>query len=155
MPIGAINWNNATKTLCLRGAGPKRGSSPYFSFRKVANDIFVDDSPTVNESTRPWTVTHVNEINIGKLTGNPAAKKAKLIQWAQQYLFDTIVLLTDLAVDDADRIADPDNSQMFWCDEDGTKNASGLYVNSRSVILVDFDETALASDELVATLRTA
>lgn len=153
MPIGAINWNSATKTLCLRGAGPIRGSSSYFAFRKVANDIFVDDSPTVDESTRPWTVTLTNEINIGKLTGNPAAKKAQLIQWFNQYVFQTIIPLADLPADDPDKTIDPDSPTQFWGDENGIKQAPFDHYVSQANVLVDFDDTALASEELVATIR--
>lgn len=155
MPIGAINWNNATKTLCLRGAGPLRGSSQYFSFRKQANDIFVDDSPIVDESTRPWGVTHVNEIDIGKLTGNTAAKHAQLIAWGQRYLFDVISLISDLGEDDPDKTIDPDRTTAFWGDEDGTKNPGGLWYVRRSVILVDFDIADLGNDILTASLRRA
>ena len=157
MPIGAINVNTGTNTLALRGAGPKRGTSGYFSFRIQGTKVWVDDSPIVDESTRPWGITEVNEVNVGSLTGNltDEEKKALMVHWFQQHVFDTIILISSLPADDPDKTVDPDNSKMFWCDEDGVKNPSGLFMNSRANILVDFDDTALLSGEFNATIRKA
>ena len=92
-----------------------------------------------------------------KLTGNlsDVEKKAAVIGWVQQFVFDTITLLTDFPADDPARLTDPDKGTFFWSDEDGTKNPSGLFITGREIILVDFDETALATDELSATIRKA
>ena len=156
MPIGAINWNNSTKTLCLRGAGPLRGTTQYASFRKQSNNIFYDDSPICDESTRPWGVTHQNEIDIGKLTGNPAAKKAQLEAWGQQYIFDVIIPLSTLASDDPDKTVDPNAfERQFWGDEDGIQQAPFDHLIQRGTILVGFDETALGNDELLISIRVA
>lgn len=155
MPIGAINVSLQDQLLCLRGCGPDRGATPYFSFRRQGVKVWVDDSPVVDESTDPWGVTKVNEIQVGSLTGNLSEQEKHdlMVGWGQRYLFDTIKLIAGLEVDDADRIADPDNDFMFWCDEDGTKNPSGLWVNSRAIILVDFNINDLANGILNATIR--
>ena len=98
-------------------------------------------------------MTLVNEILIGKLTGNPAAKKAKLIQWFNQYVFQNIIPLADLGVDDPDKTIDPDSPTQFWGDENGIKQAPFDHYVSQAVECTDFDETSLAAEELSATIR--
>ncbi len=131
MPIRAINWDNATKTLTFNIGGQ------LHTVQKVSNDIFIDG------------------VNVGKLTGNTAAKKAKLIAWVQQHALDTITLLTDFPADDPARLSDPDTTTFFRSDADGTKNPAGLFITGREIILVNFDETSLATDNLSATIRKA
>lgn len=160
MPIGAINWNNTTKSLVLRGAGPLRGSSQYFSCRLDGSDIYIDDSPVVDDkrdetdsTKKTWDTTAVNEIKVVTVKGTRDAKRATAVAAFQRYVFDTIVFLADLALDDADHIADPDSNNMFWCDEDGVKNPSGLWVNSRANILVDFVADDFDNGILTASIR--
>lgn len=155
MPIGAINFNPSTQTLCLRGTGPLRGSSPYFSFRRQGVKVFVDDSPIVDESTRPWGVTAVNEIQVGSLTGNLSdqEKHDLMVSWGQRYLFDVISPLADLGEDDPDKTIDPDRPTAFWGDEDGTKNPSGLFYVRRANSLVDFDFADLLNGIMTATIE--
>lgn len=155
MPIGAINFNLDDQQLCLRGTGPLRGSSQYFCFRRQGTKVFVDDSPIVDESTRPWTVIEVNEIQVGSLTGNfsDQEKHDLMVHWGQRYLFDTIISLSSLSDDDPDKTIDPDTPRSFWGNEDGTKNPSGLWMTSRGVLLVDFNMDDLANGILTASLR--
>ncbi len=155
MPIGAINFNLQDQLLCLRGCGPKRGSSPYFCFRRQGTKVWVDDSPIVDESTDPWSVTHANEIQVGSLTGNKTdqEKHGLMVHWGQRYLFDTIISRASMSSDDPDKTIDPDSLNSFWSDEDGTKNTSGLFMTSRANRLVDFNMADLANGILTATIR--
>ncbi len=151
MPITALDSNPSDKVWSVNMSGS------YFSVRKSGVRLFIDNNPTVDDSVKPWVITNVNEVQVGKLTGNlsDAEKKTAVIGWIQQHVFDKIILLTDIPEDDPARISDPDRSVFFWSDEDGTKNPAGLFLTSREIVLVDFDEASLATDTLIATIRKA
>ena len=151
MPVTALDNNPSSKVWAVNIGGS------VFTVRKSGTRLFIDDNPTVDNTTKPWGITPVNEVEVGKLTGNlsDAEKKAAVIGWVQQHVFDTITLLTDFPADDPARLADPDKGTFFWSDADGTKNPAGDFITSRRVVLVDFDETKLTTDEFSATLRKA
>jgi hypothetical protein len=151
MPIRGLDRNPSTKVWAVNIGGS------YFTVRKSGTRLFIDDNPTVVTSVKPWGITAVNEIEVGKLTGNlsDAEKKTAVIGWVQRYVFDTITLLTTLPADDPARLADPDKGTFFWSDEGGTKNPAGLYITAREAVLVDFDEVSLLTDNLIATIRKA
>ncbi len=162
MPIGAINFNPSTKTLCLRGAGPIRGSSEFFSCRLDGNDIYFDDSPIVDDKRDEpdptkwtWDTTAVNESKADTLTGNNAKKKARAEALFQKNVFDTIIPLASLSIDDPDKTIDPDSPREFWGDVDGLQQAPFEHYVSRANILVEFNEADFANGILTATTRRA
>ncbi len=156
MPIGAINWNNSTKSLVLRGAGPRRGSSQYFSCRLDGSDLYIDDSPTVDESTRPWGKTGINEIKQTRLTGNAATKRQQAVDLFQLHVFDTVLPLVDFASDDPDKTIDPGRFPVeFWGNLLGKQAAPFDHYVARANILVDFDEVDFNNGILTATIKKA
>lgn len=130
MPISAITWDNATKTLTLNEGGR------LATIRNVANDIFIDAG------------RGGGEVNVGKLTGNTAVKKQKLIDWVNLHIFTFTIALADLGADDPDKTVDPDLPNQYWGDADGVKNPAGLFYVSKALEVYDFDETLLAADDL-------
>jgi len=163
MPIGGSNWNKTTKTLCLRGCGPKRGTSEYFSCRLDGDNIFFDDSPTVDDkrdesdrTKRDWTITAVNETRADTLTGDLGKKKAAAEALFQKNVFDTIIPLSIFADDDPDKTTDPNRFPVeFWGDENGIQQAPFDHYVSRANILVEFMADDFANGILKARIRKA
>lgn len=92
-------------------------------------DISIIDDGTVKLSDgRVFSLSDVpgNGFNANRLARINAAIQARI---------DLRILRTDLPVDDPDRTINPNNPRMFWSDADGTPNASGLYLCSRSVLV--------------------
>lgn len=129
MPITAVTWDNASKTLTLNIGGR------LATVRKVSNDIFIDDG------------RGGGEVNVGKLTGNPAAKKQQLIDWVNQFIFMQITALADLPADEPTKTTDPARSTFYWSDSDGTPNPAGSFITAVHAKVTDFDDTLLANDD--------
>jgi len=163
MPIGAINWNPSTTSLVLRGAGPLRGSSQYFSFRIDGSDILIDDSPTVDDkrdepdpTKKTWDTTQVNELNVLRMTGNKDNKRRQAVEMFQLHVFDVVKPLADLASDDPDKTTDPGRFPAeFWGNLLGKQSAPFDHYVARSCILVDFDKTDFDNGILTASIKLA
>ena len=148
MPIHANNWNPTTQRLAIIHAR-------NCTIKKTGNKILIDQTPTFDRATDPWGITEGNEIQVGQLTGNlsDAEKKAAVIAWVQEFCFDTIVPKSSLPVDEPNRISDPNSARAFWSGDHGVPNGAGLFLTTRGIRVIDFDETALASDDLGITLE--
>lgn len=163
MPIGAINWNGPEKILCLRGAGPLRGSSQFFSIRLDGNTIFIDDSPTIDTkegetdpNLKTWDTSPINELQAVKMTGNADTKRQQAVDIVQLKVFDVVTPLADLASDDPDKTIDPGRFPVeFWGNLLGKQAAPFDHYVARSVILVDFDKADFDNGILTASIRRA
>lgn len=163
MPIGAINWNPATTSLVLRGAGPRRGSSQFFSFRIDGNDILIDDSPIVDTKAgetdptkKTWDTTAVNELSVIRMTGNADNKRQQAVDMFQLHVFDVVIPLSTLASDDPDKTIDPGRFPAeFWGNLLGKQSAPFDHYVARENILVDFDKADFDNGILTAHIKKA